>query len=181
MEGWPGAKTSNSEGGLQYSKANNWYTLYAKTAGSSAYHFAMGSFPAGHSIEINLIALSAVVPGGMCTTLPCLEITGSLLENNCKPSGHYICNTFLTEAASGWAGNCCIFGRVVSIAQNYNAFSDLSVFGPVSTSYANMCQQLSTCMTWSGGGVQNWPNDSTRIIVTNYSSSGQTDKINLHE
>lgn len=109
----------------------------------------------------------------------------------------------------GWAGNCCVWKKMVSIAQENsctqwgcNNFASGETFGPftwgpcVTGCYDNgggsgqveLGQYTGTpyfsWFPWTAGGYQSWPNDSSspnpRVIVQFVSPNVETDTINLH-
>lgn len=207
LEGWPGAGTSNSEFGLQFSPKYNWYLPYIHGSGPNAPFLAAESpfknyaFPAGDPILLRIsagpaLAISGFPPTALangvpypatCTIKQCIFGEAIDLSRECNPSVT-LCSAGLAENATGWnLTDCCIFARVTSIAEeNDPDFNDQSIFSMVWQS-AELLTLTSGSPTgekwsyapWSGGGSQDWPNDPSKIIVTGKTATGEADKIDL--
>jgi len=187
IEGWPGPKTTNSEAGLQYSSVNHWYTLYVKPSTGTGY-LSTYHFRAGDLVALGVQAFDeGPYPGSFCSGSTCIDGGASDMTPNCQPSGSYVCRDENLVNDPSWVNNCCIFARMTTMAQTpSNVFNDASKFGPVPWSGAELCLFISaanpsSCSLWTAGGYQNWPSDTTRVIVTNFSSTGETDEIDLHQ
>ena len=85
--------------------------------------------------------------------------------------------------------------RMTSIAQGANDFSNGSTFGisgvdgPPQVVWSSCdigvfdpSNNVNTISFWpdGNGGTQNYPDDSTKIVVSYYDMAGETDGINLH-
>jgi hypothetical protein len=205
FEGWAGAGSQATpyEFGLQYYPLNpncnnqpkkvdcgNNYAVYAR--GPKLWWNPAGGIriSAGDTIQLTMSAYQYTQPktakwpavAGCNNVKACLVVSAHDLT-----TGKVYQQAF---NAQGWHGNSMTFARMTTIAQDMyapyagNIFNDGAVFGPIQWSNAALGQETTNgirTLPWSGGGVQSWPADGTRIIVTNLSGEvGETDKINLH-
>ena len=85
--------------------------------------------------------------------------------------------------APGWVESCCIIARMSAIAQESNDFTNSDDFGPAV--WSSVVQGVGS----EGGnpddppfvpaGYQDWPNDTTRILVDFTDADDETDTIDL--
>jgi hypothetical protein len=186
VEAWPGVNTSNSEYGLQYSATNNWYTQYIKSDGhgDTNANTKAKSFRPGDKFVIEVQELSYAA--GMCTSPPCFG--GEVIDSNptCESSGFDCYDSWVINSDPAYVINCCFWARMTSIAQSAgNNFTDGFEFKNIAWSGAELGKypgQIGLPLkfsSWTNGGAQDWPNDTTRIIVSSYSVTSETDSIDL--
>ena len=182
MEGWPGAGSSNSEVGLIYAAKSNTYTFYYSTP-ATGMKVSNVHFQAGVTVVAYLNGMSNNVGGCSKLKPPCLDGGVAQVGTN-EPAGYVVISN------PGWTYGCCIFARMTTIAQKpKDVFNDGSEFGPVQWSrwqLGRCTEGGSACgptyYPWSGGGVQSWPNNNTKIIVTGRQGEmAETDTIDLHK
>jgi hypothetical protein len=186
VEAWPGVNATNSEYGLQYSAANNWYTQYLRSNGAYLLNknTKAASFRPGGSFVINVVEQAYVA--GECSSPPCFDGEVIDMGSDCDSSGYDCYDSFVENKDPAFIVNCCYWARMTTIAQTSNIFNDGSLFSNIAWSNSELGKYPGTngppdnYSTWTNGGAQNWPSDSTRIIVTNYSVSNETDTIDLH-
>jgi len=93
IEPWPGPNTSNSEVGLQYSVAHNWYTVYIRTIGHY-YISPNGHFDANQTVVFE--GRESQTPAYECKQVPCFGGEVVSQNPNCKATGNdcYDANAF---------------------------------------------------------------------------------------
>jgi hypothetical protein len=70
---------------------------------------------------------------------------------------------------------------MTTIGQDVNNFTDGSEFSSIDWSDGMLCCGNNEGYPWSGGGFQCYPNDNTKIIVTNQNGEvAKDDTIDLH-
>jgi hypothetical protein len=105
------------------------------------------------------------------------------MGSDCGSSG-YDCGESYLLSNSLYKPNCCFWARMTAIAQtNTNVFNDGSAFSGIAKSNSELGTGSGMPLSyapWANGGVQDWPNDKTRILLSNYSVTGETDEVDLH-
>ena len=194
LEGWVGgdAKSTNYEFGFQYNEGTNDYTLYSHGPGyywNPTGHDKGFRFRAGHRVRISMYAYPRGHADSRWPAVPgckndqrCLVVRAQDLS-----SGKIIEQAF---DAAGWVGNSLIFARMTTIAQDANPsrqtdiFNDGAIFGPIRWSEARLGKLVPGgvhASDWSSGGEQSFPDDSSRVIVTNQTGeTAETDTLDLH-
>jgi hypothetical protein len=137
IEGWPGPRTSNSEGGLHYNAGSDMYTPYLASPGKpendadwrispdSIVYLRVGS----DENPNDKATIPAADKGKSCSN-GCVYLIVAASGGLCPPRS--LCIDHELEISSGWKGNCCIFARMTSIARTQAfAFDGDFVFGPV--------------------------------------------------
>ncbi len=141
IEGWPGPKTSNSEGGLHYNAGSDKYTLYIAVPGVPEQDVANWTVRPNSLVYLRV---GSDENAADTTTLPrrkapksckpgCIELIVAVFDGNCSPG--VLCIDRQLELSPGWKANCCIFGRMTSIGTPMQySFSGGYKFGPITWS-----------------------------------------------
>ncbi len=171
IEGWPGAGTSDSEGGFIYSATYNNYAPYEAVPGQSVPWYGTDRLSAGSAVDM---VFFAECPGETSDTA-----CATILAYN--ESGGYIAeNTFPDP---GWVNACCIFATMTTIGQKpKNVFNDGSEFGPIGWGDVYICVNAYGCVYPPfPTGTQLWPDNTTKVIIVPSLTAGTTlQTIDLH-
>ena len=110
-----------------------------------------------------------------------------LTPNSSGRVGH-VFDSYATLAANKWTGNCCIFARMTTIAQNQtcNDFSDTSTFGPSDWENSEIGSYPSGEEPFATSGYQDFPLNNggglNQVIqVTWYNAQAESDTIVLDQ
>lgn len=182
-EGWPGAKTSNSEGGLIFYTncpapycsvpyAAHYLAYLARPRASASFNYGHNFYNPGDIMQMFISPASSCVP----YSPPCIAV--SIIDITCGGIGHSNCFDSWALPDNEWEGaNCCIYARMTTIAQNPpndDIFDDGEAFGTV------LWGQVYINGGAPPAGSIDWPNDTTKIIVNDVYPYGETDFIDLH-
>jgi hypothetical protein len=193
LEGWAGPGSTNVEFGFQYNQETNNYTLYSRGPGfywnpggadkgirfkaGDRVRLTMSAYPIGHLRDPHWPAVAGCADKKACLVVRMEDLTtGTVIEHAFE--------------VAGWHGNRQIFARMTSIAQGAtppllgNIFDDGAIFGPIRWTRAQLSEMSASgvqASDWAGGGDQDWPDDSSRVIVANRSGqASETDILDLH-
>jgi hypothetical protein len=196
LEAWTGTGGSRAsyEFGLVYHEDSNNFSLYSRGSGEAGSYYwtngiffkagdrvrlALYGYPSGHTGGTEWPAPAACTGGKLCL----IGLAQDLTSHRTSVEGF---------KGFGWRGDKAILARMTTIAQTMrpphagNVFDDGAIFGLITWSEAKLAGISAKGITpsaWSGH-AQSWPNDRTRVIVTNPSGrsglTGEMDALYLH-
>lgn len=186
-----GQNDDGLDAGFQYSIANDSYTLFSRdsgTDGPNQINAQGANYACGQTVSYDLY--STVDPTmGLMTVI---NASGTDVNGNSAPE------TVMDPANSdGFPqnGDGVRLKRMTTIAQGSNDFTNGSTFGinfdgTPEVAWSN-CDigvfdppdNVNTIFVWpdGNGGTQNYPDDSSKIVVTYSDMADETDGINLHQ
>ena len=172
FEGWPGPNQQSSEVGIFLSDGA--YFFYTSTPSTGMEVTETPSFPVGDTMLL-------LLGGGTCSTGTGTCLAAILEDLTCGNLPQ--CEILADVPATGWVESCCIIARMSAIAQESNDFTNSDDFGP--SVWSSVVQGVGS----EGGnpddppfvpaGYQDWPNDTTRIVVDFTDADDETDTIDL--
>lgn len=171
MEGFL-SNQNNYEGGLQQGLPNV-FQVYAAYGASRGNCGRCIHFDGTRSIRLFVFSFQ---PGGPNAIVFALA-TGFASECGCNTiDGAAVTLPASQYVASSWA-------RMTSLAQVFGlSFTDGEHFGPVAWTNNKLCSfvGVADCRPdWNFGGINNWPDDPTRIIIPNYPGDAGDEFITL--
>jgi len=186
-----GQNNDGLDAGFQYSIANDWYTLFSRdsgTDGPNQMNAQGGHFACGQTVSYDLYSTFDSTYG----------LITVIVGNGSDTNGNAVTESVMDPSNSdGFPQNGAgvRLKRMTTIAQGFNDFSNGSTFGispvdgtpQVAWSSCDIgvfdpSNNVNTIFFWpdGNGGTQNYPDDSTKIVVTYYDMADETDGINLH-
>jgi hypothetical protein len=193
VEGWPSAGSANTEAGFVYSRANHRYLPYFK--GPGGHHWVSNNvilLKAGQWMAASLQAKPCALSSGPCAQASfggqCDSVVSTIQgqppayncanDPDCNPNTNecYFGDEF---SDSGWGSSCCITATMATLAQKTQNFTVGNDFGPIQAEgFAGAC---ASCTSNYLKGAESWPNDPTRVIITNQGATGsETVELKLH-
>ncbi len=172
------------DAGFQYSFINDYYSLFTRDAATDMQNQipADGApFQSNQTVDLHFYTLSASAQTVVCAT-------GYDTANN------YTRHCAIDDVPAGeWPsdGSGVRVKRMTTIAQDYDDFASGWYFGydpinqlpQIQWSNAQLASSSQSLATWpdGNGGFQNYPDDSTKVIVSFTNYANETDGIDLHQ
>jgi hypothetical protein len=188
LEGWPLANLNgpNTEGGLQYSAANNWLVPYEKVP--SATNAAVRELWVGtkrflvNPAPIICLIASTSRTSSFAEDCPKNQTCAVVLIAGSCAGAKYNCNEWNDLPDAGWSvKQCCVLASMMTIAESSDAFSNGDLLGPTLQTVGACTSDETACSSLGMAGAQSFPNDPTRIVVQSFGGLGQEmDSIDLH-
>ncbi len=150
IEGWHAPSTTNSEAGVFLNQGG--YYFYTSTPQTGLQVVNSPHFPVGDTMQL-FVASGNAGKGFIAVTL---------WDSSCGKLGDPNCTIEADPDANGWLGNCCIFGRMSTIAQQGDDFTDGSEFGPSVWSDVQQSTGTTGPVNFVPAGYQRYPKDNVQ-------------------